>query len=226
MRYGDLLNTLESRARRVGLPVDAPELELAMYFQLQKLADTYDIDALVVDNPSMAITSSGVEAYQLPEDFGRLLHPFSAQNQNTESGLRLFVSATSIKDLTYERAQAFTKRDRSTTGTPDTFTMIGTEILLNPVPNSNDSANYTLQGTYVHDVGMPDLDDMVPIEEPSFLVTAALYQVSADTPGVDANTLQLLQREMNAQLSSIVNNQARRRQAMYQSSERPGRSYR
>lgn len=226
MRFGDVLNIIEARARVLRLDIDSAILELGMYYQLQKLCDAYDLDAFTEDNPIMAVTTEGIETYALPDNYGRMLHPFSANSRSVVSGFRLYVSASNIQDLTYERPQDFMRLDRVTESTPNTITIIGRQLYLNPVPNSNSSSNYQVQGTYIKRFDQPDLDDDVTIEEPSFLVSATLLQMAQDNPDLRIANIETLMKEHRDSLSVIVNGQARRRQALYRSTERPGRGYR
>jgi len=195
--------------------VDDGELRIGVYFTLQRIVDRYDLDSYTVMSDGMVMTNAGQERYPLPEDFGRLVHP-----RGTKISGLLIYDGSSTTDLVYKIPQDFIRLERTQQGRPSTFTILGRDMLLNPLPDANGTTNYTVRGSYIREVARFKDDDPVLLHEPTVLVAMTLYQVAADRGMVQANALLV---ETQQALTSLVGGQARTRQQFYQSSERIGR---
>lgn len=218
MRWGELLDILELRARHLNLGVDAIELELALYNQLMATTDLYLLSAFMVRSDALFRTSTGVERYPMPEDFGRLL----PQQAPFRSGIKLF-DGTSEHELTYKEPIDFFELDRSTTGRPGYFTLMDRAWWLNPPPDANGGTPYIGRGLYVRRIDRIELDDDVPLGQPSVLITSALWQIAADKGLPQAASL--AQERLQA-LSALVNDEARRQQQFWRPVYTPVRRHR
>ena len=219
MQYSDLLDITLQRARRLNLgEAVVNELEAAMYDTLVWLAGIYDLDSFIKLNDAMWLTSTSVETYPLPSDFGRLLHPVKPNSSDEPfSGLYAY-DGTSLLLLSYQHPLEWNDLDRTTTGPPSRFTIMGRTLYLNPLPDANGTNAYRGRGQYIKAVERFDLDEEVILDHPHMLVSQTLFRVAGDTPDMPANTLTLLAREANRDLTALVNDQARTRQQYYRRS--------
>jgi hypothetical protein len=179
VRYGELFSLLEAGARRYGIVTDIADLELIVFEELQRLVDTYDLSAYLHPNPTMLRTAVGVDAYELPEDFGRLMRPI----QETDWGLYRVEGTTRIP-LQYREPIQWLTLDRSTRSRPTQFTLMEDQVWLHPTPD----AAYTIEGLYVQRLERPDWEETVRLSEPSILLSKTLA-VAAGTKHPDAALL-------------------------------------
>ena len=220
MTYSNLLDVTLQRARRLNLgETVVNELERAMYDTLVWLAGIYDLDCFIKLNDAMYLTSTSVETYGLPSDFGRLLHPVKPNASNEPfSGLYAY-DGTSLLPLSYRHPLEWNDFDRTTTGAPSRFTIMGRTLYLNPPPDANGTNAYRGRGQYIAAVERFELDDEVLLDHPHVLVSQTLFRLAGDTPEMPANTLTLLAREATQDLTALVNDQARTRQEYYRRSQ-------
>ena len=222
MTYSDLLDIALQRARRLKLgDMVVNELEAAMYDTLVWLAGIYDLDAFIILDDAMYLTSTNQETYPLPSNFGRLLHPVKPNSSGDAlSGLYVY-DGTSLLPLTYKHPLEWNDLDRTTdgAGAPSTFTIMGRTLYLNPLPDANGTMAYRGRGQYIASIEPFELDDEVLLDHPHVLVSETLFKLAGDTPDMPANTLTLLGREATRDLSALVNDQARTRQEYYRRSQ-------
>ena len=219
MKYSDLLDIALQRARRLKLgDAVVNELESAMYDTMIWLAGIYDLDCFIKLNDAMYLTSTSVETYPLPSDFGRLLHPVKPNASNEPfSGLYAY-DGTSLLPLSYRHPLEWNDLDRTTTGAPSTFTIMGRTMFLNPLPDANGTTAYRGRGQYIAAVERFELDDEVLLDHPHVLVSETLFRLAGDTPEMPTNTLTLLAHEATRDITALVNDQARTRQQYYRRS--------
>ena len=220
MTYGDLLDLALLRARRLKLgDAVVNELESAMFDTLVWLAGIYDLDALTKLNDAIFLTSTSHETYPLPRNFGRLLHPVKPNSSDEPlSGLYAY-DGTSLLPLSYRHPLEWNDFDRTTTGPPSRFTIMGRTLYLNPLPDANGTTAYRGRGQYIAAVERFELDDDVVLDHPHVLVSQTLFRLAGDTPEMPTNTLTLLAHEATRDLTALVNDQARTRQQYYRRSQ-------
>lgn len=216
MTYQTYLDIVLGRCRTLKFlseetQVDAGEVELATYSALLELADGWDLDTFTVVNDAIATTTTGVRQYPLPGDFGRLPVP----RQRHESGLFIATSSTGTPvPLIYRMADEFLRLRSTTNATPVWFTISeNTYILLDPPPDSNSSVHYTIMGVYIKRLDALDGNDNILVSHPTALIAATLARLAIDKGAVQA---QALVAEKNVQVSKLVNNSSRMRQAFRQ----------
>lgn len=218
MIYSDLLDLVLIRTRRLRLGDDAVEMESAIYDTLLWFSNTWDLDAFMRLNDAMFLTSTSVETYPLPSDFGRLLHPVKPNSSDEPlSGLYIYDGSSNLQ-LSYKHPLEWNDLDRTTTGAPGSFTIMGRTLYLNPLPDANGTSAYRGRGQYIKAIERFDLDDEVTLDHPHVLVSQTLFRLASDMPDMSANTLTLLAREANRDLTALVNDQARTRQQYYRRS--------
>ena len=215
MRWVDLADMLEGRAKRLGIPDDAADLLLAAWNVLSNMTDTYDLPSFMVQNDAMFQTLPGHTSYPLPEDFGRLLGTtdqlyLGASGETGQSGIFLVGGTDKPFPLPFREAIAFRNQATLEWNKPQHFTLAGRRIVLDPPPDANKGANYIAQGVYMASVLRPDLDleGEILLNEPTALVAATLYQVASDRGLPQAAALE---KEHTAMLSAVVNNAARQK---------------
>jgi hypothetical protein len=215
MRYQAFLDLCLARARTMRFAdpemqhVDVAEIEAAAYNELLALCDEYDLDAFTVtrtvDDP-IAVTSEGVTDYPLPGDFGRRITP----KDDRETGIYLLTSSTAIPTtLRYRDPEDLYRKRVTTTGQPSWFTLSGNTLRLDPPPDDNSEANYTITGVYIRRVEPLDGDEPLLISHPTALIAATLYRLAADKGAAQAGALLT---ERTRAFVKLVNGQARIRQ--------------
>lgn len=214
MRWSDLADMLESRAKRIGLPDDVSDLILSAWNVLSNFVDVYDLPSYIVTNESLFQTLPGHTTYPLPEDFGRLLSTKDQQYLNVggtgDSGIYLSGGSVSPFPLNYVEPIAFRRQSTLEANKPQHFTISGRQLVLDPPPDTNGGNNYLGQGTYMACVVRPDLDlqGEILLPEASSIVASVLYQIASDRGLPQAASLE---KEHTALLSAVVNNAARAR---------------
>jgi hypothetical protein len=187
LHYSDLLDILMQRAERLGLvdadskKADAAELEIYLFDALLHITEGGDLPAYVIQNTSIASTTTGIAQYPMPADYGRLL---TARVQN-KRGVYLFDSFE-IVDLTYVDPNSFARQISMTNAKPEQFTITQRVLYLYPTP---DKDGYTVRGTYIQRVDRPELDDEVPIMYPTALINEALFRLASDMNRVTQSLL-------------------------------------
>ena len=215
MRWTDVADLLESRAKRLGIVDDVADLILSAWNVLQNFVDVYDLPSYIVTNESLFQTLPGHTSYPLPEDFGRLLSTKDQQYVGTgstgDSGIYLAGGSVSAFPLNFVEAIAFRRQSTREPNKPQHFTISGRQLVLDPPPDSNGGANYLGQGTYMACVVRPDLDlqNEILLPETTAIVASVLYQIASDRGLPQAAALE---KEHTALLSAVVNNAARTRQ--------------
>lgn len=216
MQYQEFLDIVLGRARTLKFldpdtaQVDGAEVELAAHHALQELCDGWELDAFMAVNEQIAITASGVTAYPLPGNFGRLRTPKDAD----ESGLFLRSrEEESPNQLWYRDAEDWYRNATSNRSRPGYFMISGSTLYLDPPPDSNGGNNYIVQGVYVRKIEQMDGSDPILVSHPSALIDATLARLAVDKGAAQAQTL-VAERERS--IMRLINNQSRQRQQFRQ----------
>ncbi len=178
LKFSDLLDIMMQRAERLGLvdadskKADAAEIEIYLFQALLDLTEGGDLPAYLVQNTTIATTTTGTASYPMPADYGRLILP-RVQNKR---GLYLF-DDFELVDLTYIDPNAFSRQVTLTNGKPEQFTITQRNLYLYPTP---DKDTYTVRGLYMQRVDRPELDDEVPIMYPMALIDEGLFRLASD----------------------------------------------
>jgi len=226
MNYGDVLDQILPRAKRLGLTdaetgqVDAVECELALLHVIQSITDTWDLDAFTVINPNMFVTQQGKDTYPLPDDFGRLIHP------REEDKYGIFINdGSNSASLDFIRPEEYLRNKSSTNGKPARFTISQSTIRIDPPPDTNSSSNYTGEGVYIQRIEEINLDDRVAFGQASTLVDATIAQLGALFGG-SANLVGFIAMSERS-ITRLVNHEKRLRQGFQSNvTKRLGRSTR
>lgn len=180
--YADLMTLLLIEARAVlnaawqpGMPlprVNEGRLERCLVETMMDILDEVDLDAFTLIDQAIATTATGTRTYALPTTFRRLL--LNARDQN-ENGLRIS-DGTSIFPLWHQQMAVFNQGLVTTNARPRRFVLAGTNIVVDPPPDSNSTNNYTIRGTYIQnfDYSRFDLTQTMPFREPQALQDAVL----------------------------------------------------
>jgi hypothetical protein len=217
-RWSDFADQIESRMKRLGLPDDVADGILTGWAVLQNFVDTYDLPAYYRFNDALFQTIPGGTTYPLPEDFGRLVKVRDQLYLGTpgtgQSGLFLSGGDVSPFPLYYEEPIAFRGGRRAQPGKPSRFTLSGRQLIMAPAPDDNGGADYLGEGVYMARVERPDLslEGEILLDEPSVLVTATLYQMTADRGLPQSASLLIEQKSL---MGALVNNAARARTKLY-----------
>ena len=216
MQYQEFLDIVLGRARTLKFldpdtaQVDGAECELAAHHALQELCDGWELDAFMVINDSIAITSEGVTTYPLPGNFGRLRTPRDAD----ESGLFLRSrEEESPNQLWYRDAEDWYRNATTSRSRPGYFMISGSTLHLDPPPDANGGNNYIVQGIYVRKIEQMDGNDPILISHPSALIDATLARLAVDKGSSQAQTL-IAERERS--IMRLINNQSRIKQQFRQ----------
>jgi hypothetical protein len=177
MTYEELVRSVEPRCRMMGLPHDALHLLSLSYQILQEMADRFDYDAFTVHSSAICITTAGVEHYPLPDTFGRPLHP--TNDTKRQSPIFLW-NGTAKLSLTYVAPVDFPHDLTTTQGTPAKYTIEGRELWLNPPPDDNSDDDYIVRGTFIKAIAYPEMDEVIPLDQPTALIDAVLAEAALD----------------------------------------------
>lgn len=197
LKYSDLVDIMIQRAERLGLvdadskKADAAEIELYLFQALLDITDGGDLPAYMIQNTTIATTTTGVAQYPLPADFGRLITP-RVQNKR---GIYLF-DTFEMTDLTYIEPNAFARQVSITNTKPEQFTVTQRNLYVFPTP---DRDTYTIRGVYIQRVDRPELDDDVLIMYPTALIDEGLFRLASDMNRVN-QTITTLRTEALARL--------------------------
>src|SRR5712691_7109927 len=181
LHYQDLLDIIMQRADRIGLVdnvtknADAAELELYMFHALLSIVELVDLNDYTVRSNNLASTTSGKDTYALPDNFGRLI----ATRVRVRRGIYVNDTAKDY-DLEYVDPNVFKRNEILLPQRPSKFTVIGRDLLLAPIPDSNGANNYRIHGVYIEQVSRPDLDDVVKLPYPTALIDEAIYILAGD----------------------------------------------
>ncbi len=211
MRGRLVLDLILARASSLGLTtaaggaVDAASVELTLLYTLQTLAETFDFDLLTVISDPLLATQTDERQYALPPDFGRLMTP----HDDLESGLFLD-DGTNEHPLRYRDPITFRQEQTTTSQRPAYFTIVhGPALRLDPPPDSNSNAGYTITGVYIRTVDVSILEEDVPMFQTGCLVDMVLGTLAMDHG--HANAALYLQRGEQAR-GRLINTNARMRQ--------------
>ena len=200
LTYSDIVDVLLSRAERLGLAseesqqVDAIELEMYLFNALLSLVELNDLDVYTVRNTNIAKTQSGVDNYELPADYGRLILPRSMNHRGMQVD-----DTVDLHNLEYLDPSQFNAKRADRNGVPTQFTVLRRHIHIYPPPDTNSGNNYTLRGVYIERVGRPDLEDEVLLEYPTALIEETLFKLASDA-GRLTQTLATTRNEAMAKL--------------------------
>ena len=230
MNWDDLLQETIGHARLARLEseatgqVDMGVVEAAVLYVLRDLSARYDFGWLTVRNPTWFVTEPGVDEYELPAGFGRLVNP----NDRGEYGV-LVNNGTHETGLKYRDPADLVEEQTPTNYQPTDFSILASgRMWLYPKPDSNDDLNYTISGVYISDVRAIDRDGDVPFEPAManvFISGAVAYMAGVS----GAPNAQALASNAATALVQMVGRQARQqvkfqRQAVYSRSR--GRRHR
>jgi len=205
-----LLDMLLLRAQDVGLTeedsgkVDVTSLLQRVVHILETLSDTYDLDALTMTATPLVTTQSGQRDYALPPDFKRFINP----RDHDESGLFLIRNGQS-RPLGYRDPWTLERQKTETAGIPAFFTRLGGVIRLDPPPDDNDGAQYTLSGLYIRHTSRETLETDIQQLPAALLLDMALAQYALDKGDVRAPALLV---ESEKARTRLLNHVARQKQ--------------
>lgn len=212
MRLDDLVTQLKPRAQRLGL-VDAQtgyydEDEMRFYVEeaMRYLANRYQLQHFLRINRELFRTVSGVESYQIPDNYG-----FWDPEETRRSGIAVSDSdGTNPRNLTFYNPARYNLFRQTTTARPAWFTVAEDLIYLSPTPD----AVYIIEAI---ERPVPDGED-IPEPYVQSVKIETLWRMAADQGKGTA----ILADERTQTLRTLVNNESRFRQRFYTSYERPG----
>lgn len=181
MTYGDLTDILIGRCYDLKLfgdgQVDVARIELAILDVEMEIAGRFVLDAYLVVNEAMFVTQSGESTYILPDDFGRVLPP----REELRTGIFVNDGTTNaeLERITAERLvrEALPVR----TGKPARFRLApDRKMELAPLPDSNNSSNYTVRGMYIRRITRRESEDSLDLTHPEALRDGVLAQLAGD----------------------------------------------
>jgi hypothetical protein len=172
---------MQIRAENLGLKdpatdrTDSAILELYIWQALIDIAEMADVPALMRNDVLLFVTESGVNTYQLPADWGRLIMP----RVRNRRGIYIYDGQRQF-DLEFVDSNVLARQYSPTLTRPRQFTVIERKLMLYPTPDNNNSSNYTVKGVYVVRQERPELDDEVPLSYPGMLIDLGLFRYAAD----------------------------------------------
>lgn len=181
MTYGDLLDILIGRCFDLKVfgegQVDVARLELAILDVEMDIAGRFLLDAYVVVNTTMFVTQANQDTYGLPDDFGRVIPP----REELRTGIFVYDGSQNA-ELERITAERLVRESLPTlTSKPARFRLVPEhKIQLAPIPDSNNSANYTIRGMYIRRLGRHEPEDWIDLTHPEALRDGVLAQVTND----------------------------------------------
>jgi hypothetical protein len=181
MRYAELLDIVQLRAEQLGIKdpatdrTDSAVLEIYIHQALIDISEMADVPALMRNDALLFVTESGVNTYQLPMDWGRLIMP----RVRNRRGIYLYDGIQQF-DLEHTDPNVLARQYSSTLARPRQFTVVERQLMLFPTPDNNSGLNYTIKGVYVVRQERPNLDDEVRVPYPGMLIDLTLYRAAAD----------------------------------------------
>lgn len=195
MQYSTLIDRILMGARRMGFTnpdtqaVDAMDCERALVRVLERLVAQHDFAEYIVPETSLATTSEGVATYNLPANFGRFITPlrtrdFRRWNDAVDYGIYLYDGTNRIplkyRHPTEIMAMGVLSNSRPTFFSRAQSSTTARRITLAPPPDDNNDSNYTVQGTYIEQVAIDELDAIVRLDHPQALEDMALGFMAED----------------------------------------------
>ncbi len=209
-----LLTEMVPRAQRLGLVdmstgmVDQAELLTYLGVAVRYLATCYQLQMFLRINRQLFVTQTGVERYQLPDNYGYVA-PLETYRSgllcNTLDGLQ----PTNLEY--YDPARYNLLRTPANTSKPAWFTLTQGQMWLQPIPDQVYAIEAVEKPTQSGDGVAEAYVAMVEAE--------TLYRMAAD----QGRVVPELTDERGHLTRSVVNNEARQRQRFYTARERVGR---